>query len=181
MTAYLIMLVAALAAFGGWTLYERNDAVNDYKAKLEAADAKLKKQADALKVEAANHIVDMEAAYESGEENAKVVTRTIYTRGESDVAKYPVFSNPVCVLPDDSLRLLNNARAGVLTAADSAALDAVLPGITTAAERKDGDAIPGVVTGRIEVPILPAPTPTTNSDHKVPGRSVQPHPKPVKQ
>jgi hypothetical protein len=179
MIAYLILLAAALAAFGGWTMYERNDAVNDYKTKLEIADKKLKDAADKLKLEATNHITDMEAAYEAGEAEAKVITKTIYARGVTDVATYPVYSNPVCVLPDNSLRLLNAARAGVLSAADTVALDAILPGINAAAGRKDGDAVSATVGGRGKVPDVYSSAPTVDSGDKVPGRNLQQRPKPT--
>ena len=87
---------------------------------MEVADKMLEHAADEAKAEAANHITDMEAAYEAGKEEAAGQQRIYVTKGASDVAKYPVFNNPVCVLPDDSLHNINAARSGVRAAADPA-------------------------------------------------------------
>jgi len=155
MIAYLIIALIALGAFSTYTLYERHDAVNDYKTRLEQADAVMKRQADELRAETEKHIVDMEAAYEVGQQEAQRKIQVITKRGESDVAKYPVFNNPACELPNDSLHNLNAARAGLLPATDPAPPAPVLPGAVTAPERKAGNPVSTNVSGRgivVDVP-----------------------------
>lgn len=78
----------------------------------EAQD-KIDEQAKQLSTEASNKIVDMAAAFEAGKEQGRVVLQATTQRGAADVAKYPVFQNPACVLPDESLALLNAARASL--------------------------------------------------------------------
>lgn len=88
-------------------------------SELKTADQMLEAAADVAEEKAQQHITDMEAAYEVGQQEAAAAQRTYVTKGASDVTKYPVFNNTACVLPDDSLHNLNGARAGVRAATDT--------------------------------------------------------------
>lgn len=83
------------------------------KAEIAAADARLAAKSDELKQEATNHIDDMVTAFEDGEKNAKIRVVTVRSKASADVAAFPVFKNPACVLPSESLRNLNTARASL--------------------------------------------------------------------
>jgi hypothetical protein len=162
---YLIIAGIAIASFAGYTVYERDQAATAAVAKLQAQEAAADKQltdaAAAAKIEAANHITDMEAAYESGEEQAKTVVRTVVAKGANDVASYPVFSNPVCVLPDDSLHNLIAARAGVLPPADTRQPVATVPAAGAAGGRQAGNPVPANAGGQRPVAgVHPKPRPT---------------------
>jgi hypothetical protein len=120
MIQLIIILVIAAAALGGgffkvqqWKSEARAEGVAQCQAQLAEANRQLKVTADALNGEAANHITDMVAAEDFGRSQSE--TRIIYrqAKGASDVSKYPVFQNPACTLPADSLRNLNAARASI--------------------------------------------------------------------
>jgi hypothetical protein len=122
----LVLVVIAVVAFGAysalvWTKGGEN-AVASYKEKLEQADKQLQEAARDAITEAQNKITDMTAAYEAGEANAKTVEKKIYLRATSDLTKFPVFANPACVLPPQSLALLTaalkGARSGVVIPAE---------------------------------------------------------------
>lgn len=175
---YAIVVAILAVAFGGWTWYQRNDAVEEYEAKLAQAELDLMQAVAEKQREADNHITDMQAAYEVGEAEAKVITRTITVRGASDVVKYPVFSNPECVLPAPSLLVLNGARAGLLPAADPGEPDSAVPGPAAAEGRQAGDALPADAGGRGAVSDVPAAPRSDGGGGAVPGQGVR-RPKPV--
>lgn len=116
---YLILIIAAIGMLGGglWSVHSNGikEGKAECQAELKAADDKLRAEAAAREQEAANHITDMQAAFEVGESQAKTKIVTVLAKGAKDVATYPVFSNPACVLPPDSLRTLNATRGGMRT------------------------------------------------------------------
>lgn len=180
---YAIIAVVLLAAFGGYTAYEQHLAAANATAKLVAAQA----QADALlaaknkaAVDAANEeITNMQAAYDAGATKAKVVTQKVYLKGQADVAKYPVFADPNCVLPDVSLQLLNSARAHLRTPTDTVVPVDAVPEPGPAAGRKTGDAVPAIPSGRDGTVVgVRAPARPTDSGGQVPGSGLPSHPKP---
>jgi hypothetical protein len=178
-------VLVALLAFGAWTggvWYKASDqAVTSYKAKLEEQQKKIDEQAAKIKEESANHIVDMQAAFEAGQAKAKVITRTVLAKGADDVSKYPVFSNPDCVLPNSSLQLVNGARAGMRTPANTASLATTLPYTGPVTGRVNGNDVPADAAGRtsggsvVGVPATPRPT---GGGNEIPGSGVHTHPKP---
>lgn len=109
-----ILGIVIVVAFALWTagvdLRARDGAVAEYKAKVAAAEAKAELAAKAQEAEAANHVADMESAYAAGEEKGRASAGKFQTRAAADVGRFPVFSNPACILPDDALALLNAAR-----------------------------------------------------------------------
>jgi len=186
LSTLVIWLVGALglaSAFGAYTLYERNQAANAAVASLQAAQAKADAQLaakDALAVKAAEQdITNMQASFDAGKAQAQVVTRKVYVRGQADVANYPVFSNPVCVLPDASLQLLNSARANLRTPADTVVPDGAMPNAAAAAGRQAGNPVRAVPGGRNGAVVgLRPPARSTDSGGQVPRSSVSGHPKP---
>lgn len=129
----LIMLIIAAVIIVGITskAYYAGDQHGKAvcESEHEEADARNKKIADDLEKEAANHITDMDAAFEVGVAKGKVDQAKFEAKGASDVQRYAVFSNPVCTLPAEPLADLNAARAaafgGVATA--PAHIDVVRP------------------------------------------------------
>jgi Sec-independent protein translocase protein TatA len=109
--------------------------------KLDAADKQLADKAQALQQEAANHITDMEAAWDASEAVAKAHVVVVRAKGASDVRNYPVFANPACVLPADSLHAINGARASFRNAAD--------PGESVGAVRDTAAAPNGNASGAV--------------------------------
>jgi predicted Ser/Thr protein kinase len=119
---WLILIAVVFMAGAGMKLFYAGESSGraQCKADIEAADRKLQAKADELEQETKNHIDDMVVAFDAGESQIKTRVVTIRAKGTSDVQKFPVFSNPVCVLPADSLRSLNAARAGFRTQQDAA-------------------------------------------------------------
>ena len=157
-----MILYLALGAFlagltmGGYGVKTYYDgAIAREKIEQAAAQAKLDERVQKAEAVAATHIDDMIAAYDAGEANAKTITKTIYVKGQNYVATTPVFSNPVCVVPDDGMQFLNGARAGVRAAADPGVLAPALPAAGAAAGRTDGNAVPANAAGHGPVGSVP--------------------------
>lgn len=179
MPGLIAVLLLAFAAWTGGVWYVGHAAgAADIQHQLDVAQKELADKAQQAKDEAANHITDMEAAYETGEQEAKVITKIVTARGASDVQRYPVFANPVCVLPDASLQLLNDARSGVRPAADSVEPPVVVPEPAAATGRETGDALPANADRRGPVSGVPAAPRSASGSSEVPGSSVRAHPKP---
>lgn len=109
----MLTFVAGLT-FGGVgvrTYYEGEIARKEV-AQKQAQD-ELQQRVDKAEAEAATKLIDMQAAYDAGEANAKVVTKVVYERGKDYVAQTPAFANPDCVVPDNGLSILNSARRGI--------------------------------------------------------------------
>jgi hypothetical protein len=114
-----ILIIVAIGSAGAyfkvqqWIGEAKDAGREECRVAIETKNAEIRASADALKAESANHITDMVAAEDFG--RSQTETRIIYrqAKGASDVSKYPVFQNPACVLPTDSLRNLNAARAGI--------------------------------------------------------------------
>ena len=100
-----------LLGAGGMNWWNEAAIARAERAQAEA-QAKVDQAAQEARQTAENTISDMESAYKAGEANAKIVTKTIYVKGQSYVASTPVFSNPQCVVPDDGVSILNVARTG---------------------------------------------------------------------
>lgn len=141
---YIILIAVLLVAGALYKSYNIGvtNGQASLKAQLEAADQKLAQAASEARQEAENKIIDMSAAYEVGESRAKVIYLKQNEKGASDVKNFAVFSNPICVLPSDSLRNLNSARASVRTASDSGEAPGAVPGPGTPAVGNDGGAVP---------------------------------------
>lgn len=124
-------ILAALFAVGaiGFGAYEIVTGYGDrrehegeakYKAAYEAADKQLA-DASAAAVNAANEtIASNVASFNAGEAKSKGSVQIRYVKAQGDVTKYPVFSNPACVLPPEALANLNAARAAMRTGNDVA-------------------------------------------------------------
>ena len=180
---YVIAILVVLASFAGYTAYERNQAASGAVAQLQAAQAKADAELaakDALAVKAAQDDIDaQQAAFDAGKAQAQVVTRKIYVRGQADVTNYPVFSNPVCVLPDASLQLLNSARANLRTPADTIVPDGAMPNAVAPAGRQAGNPVPAISGGRNGAVVgLRPPARPTDSSSQVPRSGMPAHPKP---
>lgn len=186
MSGIVIGIIVGLIGLGAWTVecinigghlnearvQKAEKAQADAQAKLDAAQAKADQ-------EAKNKVIDMAAAYEAGEANAKTINNTYVQRGASDVAKYPVFRNPDCVLPDDSLHQLNSARAGLQPTADPGQPPAAVPGAPAAFGWEVRDPVPTKPSGSGAVVGVPPTAGKVGGGGQVPANGVQPvHPKP---
>ncbi len=120
--AKAIAIIAVILAIGGgvtgYTLYERHQAVAAYELKVSEQEAKLAAKDAELVQEANNKIIDMSAAFDAGQAQAKVVTQKIYVKGQAYVASDSGLSNPQCRMSDDSLHFLVGALSSMRTAAD---------------------------------------------------------------
>jgi Sec-independent protein translocase protein TatA len=138
----IVAVLVAILAGTGVKLYAAGESAGRaaLQAKLDAADKQLADKADALQQEAANHITDMEAAWDASEAVAKAHVVVVRAKGASDVRSYPVFANPACVLPVDVVQSINGARASFRNAAD--------PGESVGAVRDTAAAPNGNASGR---------------------------------
>ena len=112
---YVIVILLLLGAAAGFIGYGKGQEAGraEVQAEVTAANQRAQDAADKLKAEAANHITDMEAAFESGEGQAK--TRYVYIekKGAQDVANNPNLSSLACTLPPDAVANLNAARGAI--------------------------------------------------------------------
>lgn len=168
---YLLLIIAVAFGAGGFYggyEWEAGKVARAEKAQAEA-QAKVDAQARAIEQEAQNKIIDMTAAFDAGEAKAKVVTRTVYAKGQQYVATNAVFSNPVCVVPADGMSIVNGARAGVRTASAAAGGAAAMPAAGSDPGRTDLDAVPATPAGHGTVGgVHPKPRPIDRSG-QVPG------------
>lgn len=179
----IIAIVLVIVAFGAWSAkcYELggDQRIAAYEAKLKAADDKVVAAQKARETEAANHIDDMVTAYETGEQDAKASQTAYVQQAKTDVAKYPVFANPACVLPDASLHVLNAARAGLQSTADTGGTPATVPGAPAAFGWEAGNPVPAKPGGPGAVVPVPPATGEAGGSGQVPANGVQPvHAKP---
>lgn len=110
-----LLVLGALIVFGGYSkhLLDTGEANGAAKcaASVAAKQGELTELGKKFTDEQANHVADMETVAEKVEQETKDALSKTKAKGSSDVAKYPVFQNPACVLPADSLANVNAARA----------------------------------------------------------------------
>ena len=176
--AIIIAFLAGLTMGGAGMQSWKDGQIAKHEQAQVAAQAKIDNAARAATQEAENKIVDMEAAYLAGEANAKTITRTIYVKGQQNVAAYPVFRNADCVLPPVLLSDLNRARAGLRAPADTGEPAPSVPAAGTVEGRPAGNAVPASPGGHGAVGGVPAPATVPSGAGQVPGSSVRPVPKP---
>lgn len=156
MIVYLLAAAFAVGALvgGGGVNWWKDASIARHEKQQAEAQAVIDEQGRKIAADAANKQIDMTAAYEAGEANAKTVTRTVYVKGQQLVASTPAFSNPACDIGADPLRLLNAQRqgAGVSVAANTGGADAAMPGAGAATGRQNGDSLSGPAVGRGNVP-----------------------------
>jgi hypothetical protein len=131
---YIFLALLVLGVIGTGAGYWRGSVEGEAKAaaKIEAAQAKIEQQAKEAQAAEVQKQAELVAAFDKGEANARVVTHTIYVKGQDNVAKDTGLSNPSCVMSDDSLLLLRGALAGMRTAADPTATVSAVSGAGTA-------------------------------------------------
>jgi len=173
-----IAFLVGMLLGGSWMKEWKDGQLARHEQAQAAAQAKIDDAARAATQEAENKIIDMEAAYLAGEANAKTITRTIYVKGQQNVAAYPVFRNADCVLPPVLLSDLNRARAGVRAPADTGEPAASVPAAGAVEGRPAGNAVPASPGGHGAVGGVPAPATVPSGAGQVPGSSVRPVPKP---
>lgn len=137
-----VAILAIVSGIGAYTLHVKNSAIESYQAQIVKAEDDLRIAEQKRQQEAENKITDMEAAYQAGESNAKTVVKTVYVRGQQNVAKDTALSNPACVMSDDSLHYLVGALTGMRTASAPSGTAATVPGSGTA----NGGIIRGAVS-----------------------------------
>jgi hypothetical protein len=134
-----IIAAVVLGIIGGafWKTYSAgyDNGKADEAAEWAKAKAKLEQELAAAKAEAATKIDDMTAAYEAGVKKGKAFNQSVQAKGVQHVAAFPVFNDPDCVLPADSLSNLKNARLGVRSSADPGTVDAIVPPAGTGSPR----------------------------------------------
>jgi hypothetical protein len=180
MTGYLLLaaFLAGLTIGGAGINSWKDGQIAKHQQAQAEADAKIRAQAAAATQEAENKIVDMTAAFEAGEANAKTITKTVYVKGQSYVASQPVFSNPLCVVPPDGMLVLNRQRASLRAAADPADFAPSVPAPGSDQGRPAGNALPPSDSGQRPVGGMPPPASSPGGGGQVSGPSVRPVPKP---
>ena len=112
---FYLLIAAFLAGLGagGYGVYQYEEGVQARQAvKQREAQDKIDALTRKAEQDAANKLIDMDAAFAAGEAQQKIITKTVYVKGQSYVAAAPqVFANPQCVLPDGSLQLVNSETA----------------------------------------------------------------------
>lgn len=157
----LIAIVAATAAIGlaaaRLAYVSKQAGIEQCQKEVAAKQAELADLGEKLQKEGENHIIDMQAAYDAGEYNARQNALRTAQKGATDVERYPVFKNMVCTLPDESLSTVNMQRrslfglrpdsggtgAGVRAPAASAGTPAAVSIPGSSQGRQDGDAVSG--------------------------------------
>ena len=177
----LIAVVAAVASFGGWTIYQRHEAalaaVASYQKQVDAAEAKLEQQAKEAEDAAIQKQSEIVAAFDKGKTEGQAQAKIVYVKGAQYVAADKGLSNPVCVMGADSLQFLNSARADLRTASLAAGPSGL--------SRSGGDngpvvrgTVPAVDPGRGAVPGVPQQPAAVRNTGQVPGSGVPPRPVP---
>lgn len=165
-TFIIYAVVVLFITAGGFTLVRglKHGAVAEYQAQVAEQEQVIKTHADELKAVVAKNTDDMLFAYNLGEENAKVVTRTVYLKGQQNVATYEVFRNPQCVLPPLVLSELNSTRTGVQSAPVAGGGDAAMSGTGSTTGRSAGNVVPANVERHGTIPsVQSAPSGSSGS------------------
>jgi len=180
MSLYFILgaFLAGLAMGGAGVNSWKEGQIARHEQAQIVAQAKIDDAAKAAIQEASNKIIDMEAAYIAGESNAKTITRTIYVKGQQNVASYPVFRNADCVLPAVLVSDINRARTSLRTPADPGEPAPSVPAAGATEGRAAGNPVPANAGGHGAVGGVPAPPAVPSGTGQVPGPSVRPVPKP---
>jgi hypothetical protein len=180
---FYVLIAAFLGglAVGGGGMYQwKAGQEARHEQEQRAAQDKIDALAAKAKQDAENKLVDMDAAFQAGEAQQKVITKTVYVKGQSYVAAAPqVFANPQCVLPDSSLQLINSEAASLRTAAAANVFGFGVPDTGGPAGRPNGNVVlsppakPATVEG-----VRPQVQPSGGTG-QVPGSGVQRPPKPT--
>jgi hypothetical protein len=153
MIVYVLLaafVVGGLAG-GGAVKWWEDQAENRRLVAQQKAQEKIDQLTEKVKQETENKLIDMKAAFDAGEANAKIVTKTVYIKGQDIVRDSPALSSPQCVLPDAGLQLHNSETARVRLAAAEAL------GITLPVAGGSGD---GTVRGSVHIQAgTPKPVP----------------------
>jgi hypothetical protein len=153
-------------------------AVIAYKAKSDAAQAKIDEQAKAIEAAAASRVNDMQLAYAAGEATAKERVRTIYVQGQANVVKDKGLSNPTCVMSDDSLHLLIGALTSMRTAAAPSGVITTMPGTGNPLRRDVQQPVPQLPSEHGAVGPVHEGAPAVDNPSQLPGHDLSAHPKP---
>ena len=111
----LYFILAAFVAglmFGGVGVGEWKDGQAAKREKaLLAAQAKVDAAAAEKTQATANALVDMQAAFDAGQAQREIVTKTVYVKGQDYIKTVPAAQNKDCVIPQEGMEMLNRARA----------------------------------------------------------------------
>jgi hypothetical protein len=176
--ALIIAFLAGLTMGGAGAWQWKEGQIARHEQAQAAAQMEIDEAARQARVEAANKIIDMEAAYIAGESNAKTIVQKVYVKGQSYVSSQPVFQNPACVVPADGMLAVNRARAGMRAPADPGEPAPSVPAAGADQGRAAGNAVPASPSGHGAVGGVPATPSVPSGVGQVPGSSVRPVPKP---
>ena len=142
---FYLLIAAFLAGLGagGYGVYQYEEGVQARQAqKQQKAQERIDELTRKAEQDAANKLIDMDAAFAAGEAQQKIITKTVYVKGQSYVAAAPqVFANPQCVLPDGSLQLVNSETALLRATAAANVFGFGLPDTGRPAGRSDGNVV----------------------------------------
>jgi len=181
--ALLLLFVAGLTLGAGGMNSWTQSALERKEAKRVAAEQKLAEEMAKGIKEAENKLIDMTAAFEAGQQQARVVYKTIYAKAKDYVQNTPAYSNPVCRVDAAGVQLVNDQIARMHAAAAARVLGIRVPdaGTDQGKQPVDGGSVSALsgqpataegVRGEVREP---------ENASGVPGQGVQrpPKPKPV--
>ena len=180
---FYVLIAAFLAGLGsgGYGVYQwKEGQIARQAQKQEKAQAHIDELTRKAEQEAANKLIDMDAAFAAGEAQQKIITKTVYVKGQSYVAAAPqVFANPQCVLPDGSLQLVNSETALLRATAAANVFGFSLPDTGGSTGRGNGNV---VLSPPAKPPVVEGVRPQVQSPGgtgQIPGSGVQRPPKPT--
>jgi hypothetical protein len=144
--AALLLFIAGLTFGGAGMNWWRETLHKAEESRRIAAEAKLAEETAKAIKEGENKLIDMAAAFDAGQQQAKVIERKIYVKGQDYVRTVPAYSNPVCRVDAAGVQQLNDQIARMHAAAAAAVLGIGLPAAGPDQERRpdDGRPVPAV-------------------------------------
>ena len=180
---FYVLIAAFLAGLGsgGYGVYQWKEGQIAREAqKQQKAQDHIDELTRKAEQEAANKLIDMDAAFTAGEAQQKIITKTVYVKGQSYVAAAPqVFANPQCVLPDGSLQLVNSETALLRATAAANVFGFGVPDTGRPAGRGNGDVVLSPPAKPATVEGVRPQVQSPGGAREVPGSGVQRRPKPT--
>lgn len=176
----IVLLFFAGLTFGAGGMHEyQKGLIARKEAAIIAAEAKLAEAVAKGLLEAENKLVDMQASFEVGEQQAKIIERKIYLQGQTYVKNTPAVNNPACVIDGAGVSIIDSKIRSLQRAAAAETLGISLPSANGGEQQgnPDGGALSEVSGRDGDVPRVPGQTTESAAVATVPGTGV---PRPAK-
>ena len=181
--ALLLLFVAGLTLGAGGMNSWTQSALERKEAKRVEAEQKLAEEMAKGIKEAENKLIDMTAAFEAGQQQARVVYKTIYAKAKDYVQNTPAYSNPVCTVDATGVYELNLAISRMHATAAARVLGIAVPdsGANQGGQTGDGRVVSPVSGQSGAATDLPTEAAKSGGDGGLSGQGVQrpAKPKPI--